>query len=608
MNYAGRNMSNYRAVFKSRTQKDDDTELSESDIISARTSGQLNLSAKGLSSVPTRVWHLNELTNEELKKLDMTLDCDEGKERWWEHEQLKILKLSSNSLTELDSRVQYLTELNVLDLHDNIIEDLPLEIGYLNKLRNLNLASNKIQTLPLNIYKLCELRFLDIANNVLKELDPGIGDLVMLEHLNLSCNNLTTLPVGMGYLVRLVTLDLSHNMLKELPPDIMSMRALKKLDVSVNQLEDVPPMGELRRIEVLMLHTNNLSTSPDTNGCTALCELHLGNNKISEIDVLSLESMGHLKTLILGNNKIEMIPEEIVQLCNLERLDLSNNNIVKVTCSIPSCICFMPNLHTLLIDGNNIRNIRRDVIQCGTSRLLRYLRESMSVQDLGSNMMYLPFSKTPGQLPDKYALKNGKYLSLANQNLGEIPDSIAQDAFEAEVTSIDLSKNQFKEFPLSLFIVTTVKELKVACNRLQCLPDLVGDKFKHLQFMDISNNQLSSLPDSIAMLIHLREINIAYNRFVDIPECIYDVPGLEILIANNNKIEKIDVMHLSKLKRLANLDLSNNNIGNVPPELGNLKQLKYLALSGNCFKQPRHTTLSKSTEEILAYLRDRIST
>lgn len=39
--------------------------------------------------------------------------------------------------------------------------------------------------------------------------------------------------------------------------------------------------------------------------------------------------MSHLKTLTLGNNQIETIPEEIVQLCNLERLDLSNNNIEK---------------------------------------------------------------------------------------------------------------------------------------------------------------------------------------------------------------------------------------------------------------------------------------
>ena len=33
-----------------------------------------------------------------------------------------------------------------------------------------------------------------------------------------------------------------------------------------------------------------------------------------------------------------------------------------------------------------------------------------------------------------------------------------------------------------------------------------------------------------------------------------------------------------------------------------------LLLTGNCFKQPRHATLEKGTEEILSYLRDRIPT
>lgn len=42
--------TNYSAVFKSRTKNDDNEELSERIIISARKSGQLDLSSKGLST------------------------------------------------------------------------------------------------------------------------------------------------------------------------------------------------------------------------------------------------------------------------------------------------------------------------------------------------------------------------------------------------------------------------------------------------------------------------------------------------------------------------------------------------------------------------------
>lgn len=109
-------------------------------------------------------------------------------------------------------------------------------------------------------------------------------------------------------------------------------------------------------------------------------------------------------------------------------------------------------------------------------------------------------------------MMNGKSLNLSNQNLIEIPDTVAKDASEAEVTRIDLSKNQFKELPNNLSAVSSVKELKLARNRLSLLPEWIGEKYNHLQFVDISNNQLSILPDSLVLLIYLKEINIAYNR------------------------------------------------------------------------------------------------
>lgn len=65
-----------------------------------------------------------------------------------------------------------------------------------------------------------------------------------------------------------------------------------------------------------------------------------------------------------------------------------------------------------------------------------------------------------------------------------------------------------------------------------------------------------------------------FYRFTDIPEAIYDIISLESLIANNNVIAMIDVSSLEKLKKLAVLNLSNNNIAHVPPELGNLKNLR----------------------------------
>lgn len=40
-----------------------------------------------------------------------------------------------------------------------------------------------------------------------------------------------------------------------------------------------------------------------------------------------LEGVGQLKTLTLGNNQIETIPEEIIKLVYLEIFDLSHNKL-----------------------------------------------------------------------------------------------------------------------------------------------------------------------------------------------------------------------------------------------------------------------------------------
>ena len=72
------------------------------------------------------------------------------------------------------------------------------------------------------------------------------------------------------------------------------------------------------------------------------------------------------------------------------------------------------------------------------------------------------------------------------------------------------------------------------------------------------------------------------------------------------RVTQIDVDGLKQLSKLSILDLGNNNIGQVPPELGLLTNLRVLTLDGNAFRVPRPQILVKGTASIMAYLRDRI--
>lgn len=60
----------------------------------------------------------------------------------------------------------------------------------------------------------------------------------------------------------------------------------------------------------------------------------------------------------------------------------------------------MPNLKYFIINGNDIKNVRRDIIQCGTSRILRHLRQDLNDESININAVSSPQHKLI-QSPDK---------------------------------------------------------------------------------------------------------------------------------------------------------------------------------------------------------------
>ena len=96
--------------------------------------------------------------------------------------------------------------------------------------------------------------------------------------------------------------------------------------------------------------------------------------------------------------------------------------------------------------------------------------------------------------------------------------------------------------------------------------------------------------------LHRFNVTFIFNRCIK----------LENILMCGNQITSMDVDGLACLKNLAVLDLQNNSIDQVPPELGNLKQIRSLSLEGNAFRVPRPAILVKGTQAVMAYLRDRI--
>lgn len=79
----------------------------------------------------------------------------------------------------------------------------------------------------------------------------------------------------------------------------------------------------------------------------------------------------------------------------------------------------------------------------------------------------------------------------------------------------------------------------------------------------------------------LQDVIISENRFTALPEVLYSIASLETILAGNNQITAINVDGFMKMKSLTCLDLHNNDIQQVPPQIGRMEWLRLVDLSYN---------------------------
>uniref|UniRef100_A0A3B4BHQ9 Disease resistance R13L4/SHOC-2-like LRR domain-containing protein n=1 Tax=Periophthalmus magnuspinnatus TaxID=409849 RepID=A0A3B4BHQ9_9GOBI len=478
-----------------------------------------------------------------------------GSDRWWEQTDLTKLLLSSNQLTTLSEELRLLPALTTLDLHDNQIQSLPRAIGELQELRQL---SNQLRALPLELFSLALLSSLTLQHNLLESLPPELGQLTSLTELNLSRNHLQELPCSLGDLRHLQKLSLEHNQLGSLPD---SVGRLRLLDCNNNQLTTLPSsLAQMTSLEQLFLRQNRLTLVPPLPS-DSLKELYLADNQISTLGSEQMSGLSVLSSLELRGNKISTLPEGALP-STLTRLDLSNNDIG----ILPPTLGLLPNLTVLLLEGNPLRGIRRELLNKGTMELLKYLRGRIKVVFPMSCVQLLIFLCP---------------LCSSNKQAESVRDELFDAAAGHCITSVNFSKNQLSSAP----------------SRYTQVPPSFGSI--RLMIFPFSNNTLQNLTK-------LRSIILNFNRFKSFPVVLYELGNLETVLLGNNQVGSVDASRLQALVHLSTLDLSNNDMLHVPPELGLCSALRCLSLEGNPFRTPRAAIVAKGTDAVLEYLRSRI--
>lgn len=566
----------------------------------ARKSGQLNLSGRGLREVPQNVFRINLDTPEEAHR-DTSFGATD---RWWEQTDLTKLLLSSNQLTQLPDDIQLLPALTTLDLHDNQISSLPNTLGELKELQQLRVNNNQLTSLPVEVCALKNLRSLTLQQNQLENLPDALEQLGNLTELDVSNNQLTGLPPGLGRLASLQKLQLCHNKLSSLPDSLSQLTNVKLLDCSNNQLSDVPAsLSGMLALEQLYLRHNKLRLLPQLPA-PSLKELYVGNNQIERLEAEQLSCLTVISLLELRDNKIKALPEQITVLSTLTRLDLTNNDIS----TLPPSLSLLPNLKMLLLEGNPMRGIRRDLLTKGTNELLKYLRGRIKEETDGAAEVPTAMTLPSQARVNVHNIKSLKSLEFCEKQAESIPDDVFDAAADQGVTTVNFSKNQLTCVPARLMeLHASLSDINLGFNRLTCCSVDIS-KLLQLTHIDLRNNQLSDLPSEMKNLTKLRSIILNCNRFKSFPEVLYEMVALETILLGNNQVGGVDPARLVKLDHLSTLDLSNNDMLNIQPELGLCTSLRCLSLEGNPFRNPRAAIVARGTDAVLEYLRSRIPT
>ncbi|KAK3847697.1 MAG: hypothetical protein J3R72DRAFT_416402 [Linnemannia gamsii] len=632
-------------------------------IANAKGTGTMNLSSRELTAIPLEIWNMYHVDPDKV-----VVDFNSTGTAWYDAVDLTRLIAADNKITQIEPRIQEFGALIAIDLRSNHLTTLPEEFSSLQRLTQLNIASNKFTELPPVLFTLTTLVDLQLGGNQLTgTLDPAIANLAKLETLDLSNNQLTEVPLELSHLKAIRKLNLSKNKLEQFPVRILAnMPKLMELEIADNKLgclfsgigelaltDDGENVLELSALVRLDARNSGLKRITDIEGSVddankpkiaflALKELLLSHNLLSNLENL-LYVAPQLHYLDLRSNHFTDLPVGVLELSTLRQFDMASNRLEWM----PSELGSMYDLTNFLWEGNLIKNIPRGCNN--TEALMKVLRqrladgpspadtarvEALSFDSSAPSNSVVPSSphrssSSTASRPGSFAARNAATNDAPPASAASSPRKISKNLILSKKALEELSKEEILEacqdpqiamldfnaltvFPaiLQQTVGSTLTQIMIHHNKISEFPFTLS--FPLLLTLDLSNNLLESMEtdaESVGQIGQnnfpsLNELTLSSNKIKDVPLWLPKAfPKLKTLRMSRNKITTIDP---ASFEGLIVLDLAGNEIGTLPPLLGNIQSIKSLSLEGNVFRVPRRQIMDQGTEAVMEYLRGRI--
>lgn len=402
----------------------------------------------------------------------------------FEVSQLKMAGCDYYTVSEAFIKFKYATSVTVQYSHNF---DLNVQ---LDRLQTLNASHNALQSIPEDFFSRApELRVIDFSYNKLIQLEWR-----SFEHAQ-----------------NLREIYLAHNLLRTIQPEItVGLINLELIDLSANQLYTIPDLSGNKHLTAMHLQENPISTYD----CFHISIMKSVSMRLTWSNVVTFDGGWHCsgkRMLVLPNAAAEGIfSAELNGKYELHCNDRSFMNLREFTAGrnafqngIAIVPCFGTMIESIDLSGNLVETI--------------------------DSVTFRPFSSLKELKLSETMLKSFDFSFIPQSN---------------RLNSLDLSCNP----NLSTFInmeklrsFTSLRELKIAGNRLALRPQIIEQLSSSIEILDISGNLIGRLnTNSLRRLNKLKALNVSDSS---------------LSISNENPFEPITT--------LVSLDMSHNNLGHA---------------------------------------------
>ncbi|XP_036950565.1 leucine-rich repeat-containing G-protein coupled receptor 4 isoform X1 [Acanthopagrus latus] len=358
-----------------------------------------------------------------------------------------------------------------------------------------------------------------------------------------SGRGLTTVPTGLSAFT--YYLDLSMNNITELPAYVFKdFPCLEELRLAGNDLSFIHPeaLSGLHQLKVLMLQNNQLKTVPSA----------------------ALKNLQSLQSLRLDANHITTVPDDSFEsLQQLRHLWLDDNNLTEVPIS---SLRHQANLQALTLALNRISYIPDNAFANLTSLVVLHLHNNR-IKEIGDNCfaglvnletLDLNFNNLMVFPKAIEALPKLKELGFHSNDIASIPEGAFHN--NPLLRTIHLYDNPLSFVGASAFQnLSDLHSLMLrGASMMQDFPILTWTN--NLESLTLSGTKISSIPaDLCEDLKLLRTLDLSYNEIKELP-ALQGCVQLQEISFQHNHIQQIDRDTFQGLSALRLLDLSRNEI------------------------------------------------